>query len=68
MTKIETDIGYIKNSIVKIEDYISSADEKYANKETESRVSVLEKNVYKIMGGIVIISAAINFAIVYYRS
>lgn len=67
MTKIETDIGYIKETLCEIKEHISTSDEKYAKKSVEPRVSKLEANVYKIMGGIVLFNALVTFIILYYR-
>lgn len=66
MTRVETDIKYIKESVSetnkKLDKFIDSADSKYAEKDVENRVLAVESEVKginvtlaKYIGGVAVI-------------
>ena len=77
MATMETKMDNIEKSLVrndkdherlfkKIDDFINSADHKYAGKDVELRVSKLERHWWKFAGGFIALITLVNWAILVY--
>lgn len=67
MAKIETDIGYIKESVLSIEQFITTCDSRYAVKSIEEEVKDIKSKYNKFLGGMFIVWSMIQLAVAYLK-